>query len=212
MTCRVRNAALLTALIAGVVLTGCDRDRASSPDGTPGGSSAPSGGGSSATASFSIGGTITGLTAAGLALSTGNNMLSVTSGATSFVLPTLVATGANYSVQVTSQPLGLTCLIADGNGTVGKASVSNVQVTCSISTYTVGGAVTGLNACGLILADAADTVPLSTGTSAFLLPTRVAAGSQYAVTVSVQPTGLSCQVVNGTVSAASARISPLAFN
>jgi hypothetical protein len=80
---------------------------------------------------FSIGGTITGLTAAGLVLqNNGADDLTVVSGATSFTFATKVS-GA-YSVTVKTQPTGLFCTVAGGTGTA-TADVSNVTVSCANS-------------------------------------------------------------------------------
>lgn len=68
----------------------------------------------------------------------------------------------------------------------------------SEATYPVGGTVTGLTVSGLALQNGADTVNLAAGANAFQFPTRLTAGTAYDVTVSKQPTGLTCGVHNGT--------------
>jgi hypothetical protein len=93
-----------------------------------------------------------------------------------------------------------------GSGTVGSANVTNIQVTCVTSTFSVGGTITGLTASGLILANGNDALSVSSGATTFTLPTKVATGASYAVTVKTQPSGLTCQVVNGTGLMASAAV------
>jgi len=110
----------------------------------------------------------------------------------------LMAAGADYSVTVRSQPQDQTCSVNNGSGTVGNANVAGIQVTCAITTSTIGGTITGLSAAGLVLSNGGDAISVATGSSAFVLPTKVAAGGAFAVAVQVQPTGLNCQVVNGT--------------
>ena len=61
-----------------------------------------SGGGSTAT--YTIGGTISGLSASGLVLANGADTVSPAANATSFVFPTALASGASYSVTVKTQP------------------------------------------------------------------------------------------------------------
>ena len=68
----------------------------------------------------------------------GGNDLSVTaSGA--FTFSTALAAGAAYNVTVKTSPLGQTCTVANGTGTVGSANVTNVAVTCATSGGGSGG-------------------------------------------------------------------------
>ncbi len=95
------------------------------------------------TSTFSIGGTITGLTAAGLVLQ--NNTaddLTVASGATSFTFATKVS-GA-YAVTVKTQPTGLFCTVTSGTGTA-TANVSNVTLACVAQITKDWGTFTDMN-------------------------------------------------------------------
>jgi hypothetical protein len=148
------------------------------------------------TTTYTIGGTVSGLTASGLVLADGSQTVSPVSGATSFTFPTAVASSTIYSVTVETQPSGETCTVTNGSGTA-SANVSNVQVTCSTTTYTIGGTISGLTASGLVLADGSQTVSLVSGATSFAFPTAVASGSSYAVTVKTQPSGETCTVTNG---------------
>src|SRR5215470_9507366 len=100
------------------------------------------GGGSSNAATYSIGGTITGLTAAGLVLATGNDTVTPAAGATSFTFATALASGANYAVTVMTQPKSEVCQVASGSGQVGSAAVTNVMVTCTHAWAWLGGSST----------------------------------------------------------------------
>ncbi len=144
--------------------------------------------------SYSIGGTITGLAASGLVLqNNGGDDLTVDTGATSFTFPTRVI-GA-YAVTVKTQPTGLSCSVSSGSGTA-TANISNVSITC-VSTYSIGGTITGLTASGLVLQNnGGDDLTVDTGATSFTFPTRVIGA--YAVTVKTQPTGLSCAVSSGS--------------
>ncbi|MCB1200944.1 MAG: DUF1554 domain-containing protein [Leptospiraceae bacterium] len=95
-----------------------------------GSSSEGSSGGGSTT--YTIGGSITGLSAAGLVLqnNSGDN-LTVANGATSFTFATALSNGASYSVTVQTQPTGLSCGVTNATGTVSSANVTNVTVSCS---------------------------------------------------------------------------------
>ena len=149
--------------------------------------------------SYTLGGTISGLTTSGLVLISGADTLAVSSGSSSFTMPTAVAYTSPYAVTVQTQPTGLTCSVSNGTGTMGSAAVTNIAVTCSANTYTVGGTVSGLSSSGLVLLDnGADATPLSANATQFTMNTGVAYGSAYAITVQTPPTGLVCPVSDGT--------------
>jgi 6-phosphogluconolactonase (cycloisomerase 2 family) len=85
------------------------------------------------TTAFQVGGTINGLSSAGLVLTdNGGNALTVASGATSFVFTMPLASGAAYSVAVGTQPSSPAeqCAVANGSGSVAHSNVSSVIVTC----------------------------------------------------------------------------------
>jgi N-acetylneuraminic acid mutarotase len=184
------------------VLAGCNLsvDKPSDSTATSGGGT----GSGTGSAQYSVGGSISGLAQSGLMLASGTNSVSVVAGATSFTLPSLLAAGATYTVTVMTQPTGQTCAARNDSGTISNANVTSVQVTCTTNTYPIGGLITGLNAGGLVVANGADTLSVSAGASAYMMPTRQPMGATYDVTVQTQPTGLSCQVVNasGTMPAA----------
>jgi uncharacterized repeat protein (TIGR03803 family) len=148
---------------------------------------------------LTLGGTVTGLTA-GESLTLLNNATNAiaisANGPFRFILP--VIPGSPYSITVGTQPTGQTCTVSGGTGVIGSASLANTVVTCASSAFTLGGSLSGLNAGGLVLANGADTITVAAGSSSFQLPTAVAAGASYAVTVNTQPTGESCQVKNGS--------------
>ncbi|MCB1200942.1 MAG: DUF1554 domain-containing protein [Leptospiraceae bacterium] len=81
---------------------------------------------------YTIGGSITGLSAAGLLLqnNSGDN-LTVANGATSFTFATTISDGASYSVTVQTQPTGLSCAVTNGSGTVASANITNISISCS---------------------------------------------------------------------------------
>jgi len=146
---------------------------------------------------FNIGGTISGLTAAGLVLANGSDTLAVAAGATSFTMPTAVAYGSSYTVTVAAQPTGLTCDVTNGTGTIGAAPVTNIAVTCSGAAVTVGGSIQGLDrATGLVLANGASTYTVPEYATSFTLDTS-ASESTYAVRVQSQPAGMTCSVSQG---------------
>ncbi|HEY0745288.1 MAG TPA: choice-of-anchor tandem repeat GloVer-containing protein [Steroidobacteraceae bacterium] len=149
--------------------------------------------------SYTVGGTISGLTSSGLVLVNGNDTRAVNISAPSFTMPIAVAYTSAYAVTVQTQPVGLTCSVSNGAGTMGSAAVTNITVTCSANMYTVGGSITGLTASGLVLLDnGGDAIPVSANATQFTMNTGVAYGSAYTVTVRTPPMGLVCSVSNGT--------------
>jgi hypothetical protein len=163
-----------------------------------------------ATNTFTIGGTVTGLTGTGLSLLlNGSSPLAVTAGATSFVFPGTVAPGTSYAVTVGAHPAGQTCTVAGGSGTVGTGSVTNVGVTCTTNpanTYTVGGTITGLTGAGLVLLFNGGTpLPVAAGGTSFAFP-AVTSGTNYAVTVGTQPGSQTCTVSNGSGTVGAANV------
>jgi hypothetical protein len=156
------------------------------------------------TNAFSVGGAISGLDGHGLVLQNGTESVTISPGATSYVFPTAVASGASYDVTVLAQPTGPseTCTVANGRGIVGGANITNVDVACSRRTFTVGVTVTGLAGTGLELHNGSDNLAIPANGS-YTFPTPVASGATYDVTVVTQPSGPSqtCSVTNrsGTV-------------
>lgn len=87
---------------------------------------------STGTTTYSIGGTIVGLTASGLVLyDNGGDALTVSSGTTSFTFTTKLENGAAYSVTVHTQPSGQSCTVSHGSGTVDGTNVTVVSVSCA---------------------------------------------------------------------------------
>jgi hypothetical protein len=81
---------------------------------------------------YSIGGTITGLS--GTIELKNNDTDSVSRSINrGFKFPTALASGATYNVTVATQPKRQTCVLKNGQGTVGTSDVTNILVTCVAS-------------------------------------------------------------------------------
>ena len=98
--------------------------------------------------SASVGGTLSGL-GSGLSVALQNDntdTLSLTANG-EFTFATDLASAATYNVTVLTQPVGQTCNVSNGSGTIdiNGTAVSNVVVACSTNS-SVGGTVTGLAA------------------------------------------------------------------
>jgi hypothetical protein len=157
-------------------------------------------------AAFTVGGSISGLTASGLVLSNGTDTLTVAANAPTFTMPQSVVSGSAYAVMVQTQPAGETCSVTNGTGTMPAANVTNVQVSCSAQAYTVGGKINGLNAGGLVvvsplvLANGTDTLTVPFGATTFTFGKSVVFGSSYDVVVQSQPSLLGLGLVQLTCS------------
>lgn len=159
-------------------------------------------------ATYTIGGTVSGLSGTGLVLQdNGGDNLAV-SGNGAFTFKTAVNSGTAYAVTVMTQPASpaQTCTVANGSGTA-SANVTNVAVTCTTaaaSNFTIGGTVSGLSGTGLVLQDnGGDNLPVSAN-GTFTFATAIAPGGAYAVSVTTQPSGPAqrCIVTAGSGNAA----------
>src|SRR5882672_7620572 len=151
---------------------------------------------------YTVGGTVSGLTGTGLVLqNNGGNDLAVSANG-AFTFLTALKKGQSYSVTVRTQPSGQSCTVANGTGSV-SANVTNVAVTCVTDAYTVGGTVAGLAGAGLVLQNNGGNDRAISANGAFTFSAALANGAAYSVTVLTQPSGQSCTVTNGagTVSA-----------
>ncbi len=150
----------------------------------------------SCAASYTIGGTITGLNGTVLIQAPGTNGLSTYLNGPFTLLPA-VLDGTAYSVTIGSQPANQTCIIANGTGTVSGANVTNVSITCSTNTYFLGGTVSGLAGGTLVLQNNGGDDRSLTTNDPFSFVTKMAVSAAYDVTVKTQPSGQFCSVFNG---------------
>jgi hypothetical protein len=138
--------------------------------------------------SYSLGGSISGLTAGGLILQNGSD---------TYTLSKSVAYGGSYNVTVISQPAGLVCSLSNGSGVMGASNITAINITCAPQSFTLGGTVTGLNTSGLILSDGNENLTVSSASTAFQFVNSLASGSNYSISISVQPTGQTCLITSG---------------
>ena len=158
---------------------------------------------------YTVSGTVSGL-GAGKQLILQNNLSDPTtiSASGGFKFNTNVPLNGSYSVTVSSQPTGQMCTVSNGTGSGVAGNISNVQVTCSDNSYSIGGTLSGLRP-GLqvtLLNNGANSTIVPTNGS-FIFSTSIAHGSSYAVTVGTQPTGQSCTVANGSGSGVVSNVS-----
>jgi 6-phosphogluconolactonase (cycloisomerase 2 family) len=107
-------------------------------------------------ATYTIGGTVTGLSGSGLVLGSDFGGELPISASGSFTFGTQLAVGSTFNVGVKTQPTSSPaqiCQVANGTGTIAAANVTNVNVTCTsdVTSYAIHGAVSGLVGSGLTL-------------------------------------------------------------
>jgi Regulator of chromosome condensation (RCC1) repeat len=158
------------------------------------------GGTAAAVTTFTIGGTVYGLSGSGLVLQdNGVDNLAISASGT-FTFPTTVVSGANFAVTILSQPANpaQTCTVVNGSGTA-AANVSAVQIICATDSFTVGVTVTGLSGSGLVLQNNAANNLQVAANGTYTFSTAITRGSTYNVTVLTQPSApaQTCGVSNG---------------
>lgn len=178
--------------VAVLMLSACGGGGSGSGSGGTGGTGGSGGGGGAST--FTIGGSISGLSSGGLQLTdNGADTLSVPAGATSFTFATKLASGAAYSVAVAAQPTGATCKVTSATGTA-TANVTSVMVACSGGTFTIAGTVSGLTTAGLKLQyySGGEVLAVAPGASTFAFTQPVPYGTSVKMVVASQPAFETC--------------------
>lgn len=149
---------------------------------------------------YTIGGTISGLTGAGLVLQDngGDNLSTLSNG--SFTFPTPLQTGTAYTATVLTQPSNpqQNCVVSNASGTA-NANVTNIQVVCTTVTYTISGTVSNMNGGGLVLQDNGTDNLTINANGPFTFATPIAGDFSFDVTVLTQPANgqQTCVVTNG---------------
>ena len=163
---------------------------------------------------WTVGGTISGLTTSGLVLLlNGTTQLPLASGATTFAFPAL-PNGSSYAITVGTQPGNITCTVANGTGTVASANLTSVTVTCQPAGRTIGGTITGYTGSGLrLLLNGGASLTVASGATTFTFATTLQGGAAYAVTVAAQPATptQTCTVTNGSGTVPSANVTNVAI-
>jgi len=165
---------------------------------------------------YSIGGSVSGLSGTGLVLqnNAGDDLSIAANG--SFTFDTALDGGSAYSVTVLTQPGGpdQTCSVTNGSGTLAGANITDVSVSCTTDTYTIGGNVSGLSGTGLVLQNnAGDDLPIAADGN-FTFATALDDGSAYSVTVLTQPSDpeQTCSVSSGSGTLAGTNVTTVAVN
>ena len=94
-------------------------------------------GGTAAGTTYTVGGTVSGLSGTVVLQDNGGDNLSVSANGP-FTFATALAAGAAYNVTVKTNPSGQTCTVSSGSGTIASANITNVAVSCTNAAYLHG--------------------------------------------------------------------------
>jgi hypothetical protein len=147
-----------------------------------------------------IGGSVSGL-GSGLSVTLLNNdsdALTVSRNGSFTFADTVAANGA-YAVTVRKQPVGQSCSVADGSGTLDAdgTSIDSVRISCSFSA-SLRGTVSGLEpGVAVTLVNGSSQLAVAAD-GPFAFPDILSDGTLYELRVLVQPAGASCVVQNGS--------------
>ena len=155
------------------------------------------GGGGNATVSGSLAGLAPGLSVV-LQVNNANDI--TLTGDQAFSFPSTLPSNRGYRVGVLTQPVGQTCSIANGNGSVDSIgnNIGGIVVSC-VSGLTLSGTVSGLAAgASLTLSNNGAALLPVTVNGTYGFPGTLEIGAAFAVTVATQPAGQTCTVTNPT--------------
>ena len=146
---------------------------------------------------YTVGGTVSGLSSSLTLLNSINSDSLVISSNGSYTFGTSINYNDPYNISVSVQPTGQTCVVSNAVADMGAGNVTNVDVTCTNNTYTVGGTVSGLSGSVTLQDNGGDDLIITTD-GGFTFATPVEYNSTYSVTVSSQPAGQTCVVTSGS--------------
>ncbi len=166
------------------------------------------------TNTFTVSGTVTGLPAGSNLVLMDNNTDSLTLTASrNFTFTTAIPYGGSYQVNVSANPLGYTCNVANSLGSNVNANINSVYVTCIPNTFSVGGTLSGLSsgtsvqlglsstttgsACSAAKSTTS-TANVSNNGSFSMGNNTVPYSGSYCVSIVQQPAGAVCQLANNT--------------
>ncbi|WNM28001.1 FG-GAP repeat protein [Demequina capsici] len=166
--------------------------------GADGGTAESGAAAASAAASYSVGGSASGITGSLVLQNNLGDDLSLTADG-DFDFATALDEGGAFSVTVLSAPEGQTCTVDNAQGTIQGADVTDVAVQCvtdGAAEHTLGGTVSGLGGTLVLQNNGGDdAIVEADGTFAFA--ETLEDGDRFHVTVKEEPAGQVCTVDGG---------------
>ena len=167
---------------------------------------------------YTIGGSVFGLgTGNSIVLqnNSGDDLTINTNG--TFTFSTALADLSTYAVTVLTNPASpnQTCIATNDAGTLAGANITNVNISCTTNTYTIGGFVSGLGIGNSVVLqnNSGDDLTINTN-GTFTFSTALADLSTYAVTVLTNPASpnQTCIATNDAGTLAGANITNVSIN
>jgi len=149
---------------------------------------------------------LAGVTKQGLTISNkGSAPIAVAPGQ-AFVFPDLVPIDSSYDITVVARPPNTdSCVVNNGKGNTGSFAPQNISIVCTVTTYSLGGMVTGLTDAGLVINNGAQSVKIEKDATTFSMTTptlanprlgQIAEGVPYGLTILTQPAKGKCTIAN----------------
>ena len=172
-----------------------------------------SGGSAGSGTTYSVGGSVSGLSGTVVLQDNASDTLSVSANGP-FTFGTQLASGGAYAVTVTTNPSGQTCTVASGSGAMASANSptwpSPVPPAAADRRTRWAGRCRGCPGRWCCRTTAA--TPSASARRPFTFGTQLASGAAYAVTVQTNPSGQTCTVASGSGTIASANVTNVAVS
>lgn len=119
----------------------------------------------------------------------------------------LLPIDSSYTITIKDRPSNVAqdCVLTNGTGKISTTTPLDITLSCIITTYELGGKITGLTSPGLVLINGSDETTITPAPSSnadtilnFAMSKKVAAELPYGVLVYKQPTSNTCTVINNS--------------
>ena len=144
------------------------------------------------TKTYTVGGSLSGLAAGNSVVLQNNAGDDLTIGADEiFTFPTAIDDETTYDITVLVQPTtpNQTCVVTNANNTLAGSDITNIIVTCTTNTYSIGGTISGLATGNEVILqnNIGDNLTVNTN-GLFTFSTTIDDESSYDITILTQPT------------------------
>ena len=127
---------------------------------------------------------------------------------TGFAFPRRVPVDSDYDIKVVAQPPNTdrdSCKVFEGKGNTGSVPPQFIAITCIVTTYSLGGSVSGLTGGELVVNNGSQSVTIPKNATAFSMTPagsanpklgQIAEGTPYGLTILKQPASGTCTIAN----------------
>jgi hypothetical protein len=160
---------------------------------------------------YSVSGSVTGLVASQVSIQSNRDDQITIEADGRFIFPTVFENGSTYQVLIINQPEAQTCSITNANGQIMDENVTNVTIVCENNpppqrSYSLSGTISGLTTSQIVIqSNLADEITIDVDGN-FVFPTDFPNGSDYEVTILLQPQTLTCTATNASGKISSADV------